>query len=319
MTTAMLCDSFSTTFFGSVVPFAELTPEASSRRYFRPQSKVSPLPQFGQAVEKAWLLVVAADQPPTATTDFLLRQKIRVPLLGPSCEGAYLVEDLGDQHLAHLPTVENYRNLCASWHRFSQASLPSQHPNASLRLDATLFQRELDMFLRRYLEAYRGFSFSNKSRQEIETACQNMATQAAKGPQCLQHRDFHSRNVLLMATGDIAWIDHQDLRQGPLFYDLASLFTDAYVDLSDSVYQLLEQNKFELGTRFQLSSDQTQELFLHCALQRVLKALGTFGHLLADGRRDYLQAEQRARPMALALCDMHPTAETRLLRKVFSG
>ena len=320
MTTSMVCDAASKTFFGRALPFTELTPEASPRRYFRPQCDLAPLlpPKLKQKAT-SWLLVLTTDGPPIATTHFLLQHKIRVPQLGPHAQGAYLVEDLGDQHLWHQPTPENYQHLSTTWHRLLEATLPAHHPNASLRLDESLFQRELDMFVRCYLEAYRGHTFSPQTRQEITLACQRLAALASQGPQCLQHRDFHSRNILLLAEGKIAWIDHQDLRQGPLFYDYASLYTDAYTDLSDEVYQQLNLEREQLGRRFQLSAEQSLELFHHCALQRVLKALGTFGNLLAQGRKDYFSAEQRARPMALALCDMRPTTEARILREVLQG
>jgi aminoglycoside/choline kinase family phosphotransferase len=100
------------------------------------------------------------------------------------------------------------------------------------------------------------------------------------------------------------WIDHQDLRKGPLFYDLASLYTDAYVDLSNQIFSRIRTEVGLLGACFQLDAEEAQERFHFSALQRVLKALGTFGKLLNQERSSYTEAEERARAKALGLLDM---------------
>ena len=101
-------------------------------------------------------------------------------------------------------------------------------------------------------------------------------------------------------------IDHQDLRPGPLYYDLASLWTDAYVDLPDGVWPLLCAERRALAALHGLDGEEAAERFTATALQRVLKALGTFAMLLARGRSDYAPAERRARAAALALVDDAP-------------
>ena len=43
------------------------------------------------------------------------------------------------------------------------------------------------------------------------------------------HRDFHSRNLMLLSDGDMGVIDFQGALHGPLLYDPASLLKDCYV------------------------------------------------------------------------------------------
>lgn len=300
--------------FGRDVALEELTPEAGARRYYRPLESV-PVPGLDdeQAQVKNWLLVTSPDAAPFATTQFLQQRGVPTPRLGPFSEGAYLIEDLGDRHLRDDPSMIHYNAILDAWQPFALEPLPNKHPNRAFALDQALFDRELDMFCEQYLVQYRDLENLDA---EVKADCKELAELAAEGPTCLQHRDFHCRNFILVENQAPLWIDHQDLRNGPLFYDLASLYTDAYVDLSDQVFSRLRTEVGLLGACFQLSAKEAQERFHFSALQRVLKALGTFGKLLNEGRDDYAEAEERARAMALGLLDM--TAFSPAIRKAIS-
>ena len=271
----------------------ELTPEASSRRYYRPEDPAL----------RGWLLVRSDAPPPRATTEWLLEIGVPVPAIGEEVPGAYLVEDFGDRHLAHDPLVEHYRLLLAVADRFATRTLPGGHPNRRLALDAELFGRELALFQDAYLRAWLHLP-DDAGRRML---CRALAAEAAAGPQRLQHRDLHSRNVLLPAQGGIVILDHQDVRKGPCFYDLASLATDAYVDLPGEVQELLARERVRLGASAGLTPREAGRRYRCTALQRVLKALGTFGRLLLEGREDYRPAERRARRHAAALLDALPS------------
>jgi len=288
--------------FGRQVELQELTPEASARRYFRPQEDVQvPGLDESQITVKRWLLVTSPDAAPLATTQFLQHRGVRVPKLGPTCDGAYLIEDLGDRHLSDDPSLVHYNAILDAWQPFAFEPLPNKHPNRDFALDGELFHKELAMFISSYLEGFRG---RKDLAEQVHIDCAELAKIAAEGPSCLQHRDFHSRNFLVPEGEEPIWIDHQDLRRGPLFYDLASLYTDAYVDLPDQVFSRLRTEVGLLGACFQLDGEEALERFHFSALQRVLKALGTFGKLLEQGREDYAEAEERARGFALGLLDI---------------
>ena len=87
------------------------------------------------------------------------------------------------------------------------------------------------------------------------------------------HRDFHVRN--LMVRGDkLVVLDFQDARRGAATYDLASIRYDGYWDWAPEAARRLEEPLLgELGWGRQALEE---ELNLS-AIQRNLKALGTFG------------------------------------------
>jgi aminoglycoside/choline kinase family phosphotransferase len=97
----------------------------------------------------------------------------------------------------------------------------------------------------------------------------------------LCHRDYHSRNLMLH-EGLLHIIDFQDTRMGPDTYDLVSLLRDSYVDFTEQ--QVEELIAFFLALRgspdrrsAQEESREYRRRFDLMALQRNLKALGTFG------------------------------------------
>ena len=95
----------------------------------------------------------------------------------------------------------------------------------------------------------------------------------------LCHRDYHSRNLMLH-QGTLYMIDFQDARMGPDTYDLASLLRDSYVDLTAA--QVDELIAFFLALKGEAGPDGEAEFrrrFDLMALQRNLKALGTFGYM----------------------------------------
>lgn len=275
-----------------------LTPEASARRYFRLQAADGkPYP----------MLLVVGGPPPQATTQFLQDLHLRVPRIGMHTDDAYLVQDLGDRHLSDDPSHARYNALLEDWMRFSFTELPSNHPNRELALDQALFTRELRQFADCYLHDWRGLELSDDTWLDLHAALRLGAQDAAAGSSSLQHRDFHSRNLLIPDAGSPVWIDHQDLRRGPVFYDLASLMTDAYVDLSPTMQQRLWKERSMIGRTLDLQPQESQERFLAVAWQRLLKALGTFGKLLTEGRTTFAEMERRALGHVALLQDLGPT------------
>ena len=97
----------------------------------------------------------------------------------------------------------------------------------------------------------------------------------------LCHRDYHSRNLMLHDE-TLYVIDFQDARMGPDTYDLASLLRDSYVDLPDAAVDDLIDYFLALSRdpAHRLTDDGAtfRRRFDLMALQRNLKALGTFGY-----------------------------------------
>ncbi|MBT7011593.1 MAG: hypothetical protein HN961_01645, partial [Planctomycetes bacterium] len=165
LTTTLLHD-----FLAGDIATTELTAEASPRRYFRIESGSCP-----------WLFVRSPQDAPIQITTWLASLGVRVPAIGASTDGAYLVEDLGDIHLAHRANLGCYQELMRTWSRFAFADLPSNIPNAKWALDTSLFQKELRQFRQEYLVRFLGVN------DTFAESCDAIARQAIAGPQALQH------------------------------------------------------------------------------------------------------------------------------------
>lgn len=171
----------------------------------------------------------------------------------------------------------------------------------SMRLDATLFFRELRFFVEHFIEGHLGLRLGAAAARELDHLLAGLAEEAAAGPEALCHRDYHSRNLIagresrggFAASGSgLRVIDHQDTRLGPRGYDLMSLLRDPYVATAvsggsetagASAGFALPFVEAELVSRFREAAglrETRAELvaeFDAVALQRNLKALGTYG------------------------------------------
>jgi len=121
-----------------------------------------------------------------------------------------------------------------------------------------------------------------------------LANAALAQPQVIVHRDFHSRNLMLLeGESEQGVIDFQDAVIGADTYDLISITRDAYVQWNPErvytwfkvFYDLLPANAKE-GRDFE-QFKQDADLM---AIQRHIKILGIFVRLFErDGKSGYLK------------------------------
>jgi aminoglycoside/choline kinase family phosphotransferase len=157
-------------------------------------------------------------------------------------------------------------------------------------LDEERFQFEMRFFLEHYVG---GYLLRDAALPGLREALSNLASTVAADPRVLCHRDYHSRNIMVRPGGALAMVDIQDARWGPDTYDLASLLRDAYVDLDDAevdglfaCYAAALPDSPELGS--------LRKRFDRVAIQRMIKALGTFGYQISVlGRERYRTAIPR--------------------------
>src|SRR4026209_2198282 len=93
----------------------------------------------------------------------------------------------------------------------------------------------------------------------------------------------------MLHEGRLYIIDFQDARMGPDTYDLVSLLRDSYVDLPEETVS--EQLAYYLALSGRSGEEkQFRQRFDVMALQRNLKALGTFGYQTSARRNPvYIQ------------------------------
>jgi aminoglycoside/choline kinase family phosphotransferase len=168
--------------------------------------------------------------------DLLESRGVRVPkLLGEDCaHGWLLVEDLGDDTLASR--IEQHPGERAALYTAAarglaraQAAL-SDLPRSSIvqgrGFDADLLFWELEHFREWGLDA-RGKKLSTADRTAFDAIAHRLAARIGAWPRTFTHRDYQSRN-LMVASGEIVWIDFQDALMGPRIYDMVALLQDSY-------------------------------------------------------------------------------------------
>lgn len=205
--------------------------------------------------------------------------------------GILALEDLGDQTLqdwlavpGHDP-APRYREAVGLIARLQRGGAALRGEGAlpfTLAFDAAKLTWELEFFQSEFLARYRHASLVPSAATALRAELAGIAEELAAEPRTLCHRDYHSRN--LMVCGDrLVVIDFQDARMGPATYDLVSLLRDCYVDLSpDLVAAMIEC--FLDAVPAERSADFARRFDL-MAVQRHLKALGTFGHQIAAAGR----------------------------------
>lgn len=177
------------------------------------------------------------------------------------------------------------------------------HPDSvwcHTKFDFNRFIWELEFFQKKYLRYLSNLFWSEQDQKYFETDSRRIAQYLDSLPGRFVHRDFHSRNI--MKRTNLAVIDFQDARLGPASYDLVSLLFDPYVTLKISMRKsLLQKGVDYLSNDFPL---QIEEEWPAVALQRQLKAVGSYGYLSLDLKRgDYLRYVQ---PAFLILRDIIP-------------
>jgi len=203
--------------------------------------------------------------------------------------GWAVMEDLGDVSL------QGYlQNTPSSGHRFSIYQKVIEHliefsvegtRGFDLRwayqtpiYDQNLIvERECRYFLDAFVNHYLGLDIP---QDMLEEEFQLLARQAMEHSLFgLMHRDFQSRNIMV-ANGNIFFIDFQGARIGPIQYDLASLLIDPYVDLPVSLQDMLLDFAIKrLTQRRTLNPDRFREGYRIFAVCRNLQVLGAFAYL----------------------------------------
>ena len=279
---------------GSGVPGAclvALTGDASNRRYYR--------------LKTAGVSYIVAEAPPATEKNeaFVdIRQKleiagIRVPHLFAVdlVKGYLLLEDLGDRVLLPLLGEDNVDAYYGSATQVLLRMAAATPGEPSLPVyDEALLTEELERFPEWFVEQLMGCRLAPPDRSVLEGLWALLIKNALDQPRVLVHRDFHSRNLMVHGSGDLAVIDFQDAVIGPVTYDLVSLLKDCYIHWPAHRvrgWALSYRDALQAAGHIETIEDDTFiRWFDWMGLQRHIKVLGTFARLyLRDGKAAYLQ------------------------------
>ncbi len=273
---------------------APASSDASFRRYFRvASSQNGPHQSF-----------IVMDAPPAtedtrpfiAISKLFAQAQLNVPLVLEQDidQGFLLLSDLGQEtYLSALNPASASKLYGDANSALIQLQLASQ-PGILPEYNKELLSRELNLFTEWYLGKHLNLELNSKQSADLalifELILENNLSQA----QVYVHRDFHSRNLMVTNDNNPGILDFQDAVYGPITYDLASLYRDAYIEWEEP-----EQMDFlirywdkarKAGLPVSSEFGDFYRDFEWMGLQRHLKVLGIFARLYhRDGKDGYLK------------------------------
>ncbi len=207
------------------------------------------------------------------------------------------VEDLGEIDLWHFrdeswavrrPLYESALCAVARLHEHAIKHPDLNQVSLQIEFDEALYLWEQDYFFENCLG--RIFSWSAEALETMpgRLILKSIASDLAKEPAQLIHRDFQSQNVMI--RNQSAWlIDFQGLRRGLGTYDVASLLYDPYVSLTAT--ERTELADFYAGTCGVGDLSHFKIKLQRCTIQRLMQALGAYGMLgIVKGKRRFLKS-----------------------------
>lgn len=285
----------------------ELAPasaDASFRRYFSatfadgsPSRIVMDAPPEKEDV-RPWLHVAELFRAAGAHVPEVLAQNLE--------RGFLLLSDLGSTTYlsalqapeGHEPGVHRAAHLYADALGALAAIQVASRPGVLPEYDRALLLRELQLFPEWYIVRHKGVTLSAAETAMLDTAFEKILAVNLAEPQVFVHRDYHSRNLMLLEPSagrgaNPGIIDFQDAVYGPITYDLASLFKDAYIRWDEEFVLDLLIRYWEtaktLGLPVREEFADFHRDFEWMGVQRHIKVLGIFARLChRDGKDGYL-------------------------------
>jgi len=218
-----------------------------------------------------------------AVRQFLALRGVRVPAVyaADPAQGLLLLEDLGDARLFEacrsgldLTLYEQALEILALMQAPGEPAFRPEVTSNPTYDEGFILDQEAGYFLEEVVRRWCGLPWP---REPVEADCRRLARQALGGPRVFMHRDFQSRNLMLLgwtagaqadpaspadAAGPagpadppgladpsapasmarrphLAVIDFQGARLGPPEYDVAALLFDPYMEMAPDAREAL--------------------------------------------------------------------------------
>jgi len=270
-----------------------LTPlagDASFRRYFRLQCD--------------GLSYVVMDAPPAKEDSepfiYIAGCLAKVNVLTPKIlakdlnQGFLLLSDFGDQLVLNslTPTTVNdcYQSAIQTLLKIQTCEVndPKLPP-----FNESFMVKEMSLCPEWFFTQYLNLTLSDNEKTIVQQTITWIASQVELQPLAFIHRDYHSRNLMVVNTSKgntLGVIDFQDAMCGPLTYDLVSLLKDCYISWPrEQILQWVAFYYRHSPNSHIYSLTEFIRAFDLCGIQRHLKVLGIFCRLfLRDNKSGYL-------------------------------
>ncbi|KVW97056.1 aminoglycoside phosphotransferase family protein [Thiobacillus denitrificans] len=295
---------------GDSLDIAPASADASFRRYFRVTAKGHDY--------------IVMDAPPAhedcrpfiAVARLFADAGVHVPqvLAQDLDQGFLLLTDLG--HTTYLSALEEAafdqgvaRELYLASNdaliRIQQASRPGVLPE----YDRALLTRELMLFPEWYVAKHLGVAINADQQAVLDTVFGRLLANNLAQPQVYVHRDWHSRN-LMVSDPNPGILDFQDAVYGPITYDLASIYRDAYIQWDEETQLDWVIRYWEKARAARLPVPEDFGAFWRdfewMGAQRHIKVLGIFARLYhRDGKDGYLKDMPRVMHYLRRVCERY--------------
>lgn len=224
--------------------------------------------------------------------------------------GFLLLSDFGDQ--SYLTVLTHPQTSPALRDTLYQTALSTLQilQQCSLKLplySKTLLQQELSLFTDWFLIKHLGLNLNAQREKILSKIYLFLIEQAMAQPFVCVHRDYHSRNLMVIEKNNPGILDFQDAVLGPITYDCVSLLRDCYIKWPDVTVSKWLGYFFEASPcRNTGSFEQFSMWFDWMGFQRHLKAIGIFARLWHRDHKDaYLKDIPRTLSYLLDLCKKH--------------
>ena len=228
--------------------------------------------------------------------------------------GFIAMEDLGNtQYLTLLKAGRGVDNLYdEALATLANIQVRGLRAAAALEpYDRTPLERELNLMPEWFLGKHLRLELTPEERAILTVTNEFLINEALLQPQVFVHRDFHSRNLMVLPSGGPGVIDFQDALRGPIGYDLVSLLKDCYISWSrERVERWVRGYRRvlgNLGANIGDSEYQFMRWFDVIGVQRHIKVLGIFCRLWhRDGKIGYLDDLPLVLNYVLDACQRYP-------------
>jgi aminoglycoside/choline kinase family phosphotransferase len=279
--------------------------DASFRRYFRIKVPEGQFIVMDAPPEKENI------EPFIRVAELLARSDVNVPVVLQKnlTDGFLLLEDFGTQCFLDQLNADNATTLYNS----ALDSLFKLQSNTIIQdcnlpsYNGPLLQRELSIFDDWFLNEWLDVQIPAPLWESVRTILVNSALEQ---PVICVHRDYHSRNLMVLNDDSPGVIDFQDAVIGPITYDLVSLLRDCYIAWPHPQVELWMNHYYDRLLQAELIACTPacfKRWFDLMGMQRHLKAIGIFSRLhLRDGKSSYLKDIPCTLNYVMAICAVYP-------------
>lgn len=262
-----------------------LTPDASTRRYFRlyfpDSSKIAMV--MGELDRKIIFEEIMEKQinfkelPFVNIGRFLKKNGVNVPSIYIDGGEVLILEDFGSIPLDVFVKQNGLEKAIPFYYSAIDELIKMQ----TAKEDKNCYAFELAFSERMFLWEFNHFTeyfmgFQLEEDIEMHKEFSEISKILSRTRYVFTHRDFHSKNLMCLENYKVGILDFQDALLAPYTYDLVSLTADAYVSIDENVEKLLVERYKDLVGNL---TDDFEDLYNMTAVQRTLKAAGRFMYI----------------------------------------